>query len=174
MAYVLWVLTHSPPGRYSNWTIDIKLQWNLNQNQYIFIQENSFAKVVCKMAAILSKGRRVNGDQDCNDIWHHWATRHNHLTHWPPEKGGRNLKESFFKLILWIDISSIFYEIGLRWVPQEPIDDKSTLVQVMAWCRQATSHYLSQCWPRSMSPYGITRPQWVNDKAAKHTSTLLN
>ena len=31
----------------------------------------------------------------------------------------------------------------------------------MAWCRQATSHYLSQCWPRSMSPYGVTRPQWV-------------
>ena len=32
----------------------------------------------------------------------------------------------------------------------------------MAWCRQATSHYLSQCWPRSVSPYGVTRPQWVN------------
>ena len=27
--------------------------------------------------------------------------------------------------------------------------DKSTLVQVMAWCRQATCHYLSQCWTRS-------------------------
>ena len=40
--------------------------------------------------------------------------------------------------------------------------DKSTLVQVMALCSQATSHQLSQCWPRSMSPYGITRPQWVN------------
>ena len=39
---------------------------------------------------------------------------------------------------------------------------RSTSVQVMAWCRQATSHYLSQCWPRSMSPYGVTRPQWVN------------
>ena len=38
-------------------------------------------------------------------------------------------------------------------------DDMSTLVQVMAWCHQASSHYLSQCWPRSM-PYGITRPQW--------------
>ena len=23
----------------------------------------------------------------------------------------------------------------------------------MAWCRQATSHYLSQCWPRFLSPY---------------------
>ena len=41
-------------------------------------------------------------------------------------------------------------------------DEKSTLVQVMAWCRQATSHYLSQCWPRSLLPYGVTRPQWVN------------
>ena len=29
----------------------------------------------------------------------------------------------------------------------------------MAWCRQATSHYLSQCWLRSMSPYGVTWPQ---------------
>ena len=35
--------------------------------------------------------------------------------------------------------------------------NQSTLVQVMA-----TSHYLSQCWPRSLSSYGITRPQWVN------------
>ena len=40
--------------------------------------------------------------------------------------------------------------------------DQSTLVQVMAWCSQATSHYLSQCWPRSLSPCGITRPQCVN------------
>ena len=37
-----------------------------------------------------------------------------------------------------------------------------TLVQLMAWCRQETSHYLSQYWPRSLSPYGVTRPQWVN------------
>ena len=40
-------------------------------------------------------------------------------------------------------------------------DGKSTLVQVMAWCRQATSHYLSQCWLRSLSPYGVIRPQWA-------------
>ena len=47
-------------------------------------------------------------------------------------------------------------------------DDRSTLVQVMAWCRQAASHYLNQCWPRSKPPYGITRPQWVN---AQHEVT---
>ena len=48
-------------------------------------------------------------------------------------------------------------------MPQDLTDDKWTLVQVMAWCRQATSHYLNQCWPRSPMTYGITRPQWVKD-----------
>ena len=31
---------------------------------------------------------------------------------------------------------------------------KSTLVQIMAWCHQAPSHYLNQCWPSSMAPGG--------------------
>ena len=53
-------------------------------------------------------------------------------------------------------------KIALRWMPLDLTDDKSTLVQVMAWCRQATSHYLSQWWLRFMLPYGATRPQWVN------------
>ena len=34
----------------------------------------------------------------------------------------------------------------------------------MAWCRQASSHYLSQCWLSLLSPYGVDRPQWVNNK----------
>ena len=53
-------------------------------------------------------------------------------------------------------------EIALIWMSLDLNDDQSTLVQVMAWCRQATSHYLSKCSPRSMLPYGVTRPQWVN------------
>ena len=28
------------------------------------------------------------------------------------------------------------------------IDCNSTVIQVMAWCRQATSHYLDQYWPK--------------------------
>ena len=47
-------------------------------------------------------------------------------------------------------------------MPRDLSGDKSTFVQVMAWCRQATSHYLHQCRPTSMSQHGITRPQWVN------------
>ena len=54
---------------------------------------------------------------------------------------------------------------GLNWW-------SSTLAQVMAWCRQATSHYLSQCWPRSLSPYGIIRPQWVKLASSGQFSTI--
>ena len=57
-----------------------------------------------------------------------------------------------------ISSPAISSKIALRWMPLDLTDDKSTLVQVMAWCCQATSHYLSQCWPRFMSPYGVTRP----------------
>ena len=61
-----------------------------------------------------------------------------------------------------IDHWDISHEIFSRWMSLDLTDDKSTLVHVTAWYRQATSHYLSQCWSRSLSPYGITRPQWVN------------
>ena len=30
----------------------------------------------------------------------------------------------------------------------------------MAWCRQATSHYLNQCWSNSILSYNITWGQW--------------
>ena len=79
-----------------------------------------------------------------------------------PERFERNLRKIIFKLILMIGGWGNFCKIALRWMSMDLTDDKSTLVQVMAWCRQATSHYLSQCWHRFTSPYGITRPQWVN------------
>ena len=37
-------------------------------------------------------------------------------------------------------------------------DDKSTLVQVMAWCCQATSHCLNQCWPGSTTKWRYMAP----------------
>ena len=43
------------------------------------------------------------------------------------------------------------------WTPQDPFAIWSTLVLAMVQCGQATSHYLSQCWPSSMIRYGITR-----------------
>ena len=78
------------------------------------------------------------------------------------------LRLVIFKLTSGIDILSFPCEIALWWMPQDHTDDQSTLVQVTAWCRQATSHYASQSWPIPMSLYGITRPQWVTRHGIGH------
>ena len=87
-----------------------------------------------------------------------------------PGKFEWNFGHVIFKQILVIDGWGISCEIALIWMPLDLTDDKSTLVQVMAWCRQATSHYLSQCWPSSLSPYGVIRPQWFNSLAPRGCS----
>ena len=38
-----------------NWTVSYKLQWNLNQNTTIFIQQNKTENDVCKKSFILSR-----------------------------------------------------------------------------------------------------------------------
>ena len=82
-----------------------------------------------------------------------------------PGRPGCHFKTPIFNLVLLIGILTSSNDNALGWMPRDLTDDKSTLVQVMAWCHQATSHYLSQCWPSSMPQYGVTRPQWVNSLA---------
>ena len=79
-----------------------------------------------------------------------------------PGKFEWNFRHLFFKQNLVIDDWGICCEIALIWMSLDFTDDLSILVQVMAWCRQATSHYLSKCWRRFLLPSGVTRPQWVN------------
>ena len=44
-----------------NWTLGNKLQWNLNRNSNIFIEENTFENVVCEMLFISSRPQCVKG-----------------------------------------------------------------------------------------------------------------
>ena len=80
------------------------------------------------------------------------------LTHWHLGHLDTILKIQFSIFVLLIGILRSNH--ALRWMPRDPTDDKSTLVQVMPWCRQALIHYLRRCWPRSI-PYGVTMPRWV-------------
>ena len=98
-----------------------------------------------------------------------FTTKNAYINSLAPGRFGCNFKNSIFKLALLIGTLRASSDKVLRWMIQD-LTDKSTLVQVMAWCRQATSHYLSQCWPRSMSPYGIIRPQCVNKTACSLNS----
>ena len=85
------------------------------------------------------------------------------IMHWvsslAPGRYGSNFKSVIFKYMLQIKFMSASCGIAPRWMPQNIFDDESTLVQEMVWCCQATSHYLRQRWPKSMSPYDVTRPQ---------------
>ena len=85
-----------------------------------------------------------------------------------PGKFEWHFRYLIFQIISMIDGWGISCEHALRWMSLDLTDDKSTLVQVMAWCRQATSHYLSQWWPRSLSPYGVTGPQWVKEHVSRN------
>ena len=68
---------------------------------------------------------------------------------------GNDFKNAIAKYILRIKCMIMSDEIALCWMPHKTFDEKSPLVQILTWWRQATSHYLSQCWPRSMLPCGI-------------------
>ena len=76
-----------------------------------------------------------------------------------PGRFGSNFESTQLKSI--IDIFSSSCEVALRWMSQDLADYKSILVQVITWCRKATSHYLSQCWIRCLSLYDVTRPHWI-------------
>ena len=73
-----------------------------------------------------------------------------------PGRFNFNFRQVIFKLTSVNGGWGISNEIAFRWMPLDLTEEMSTLVQVMAWCRQATGHYLGQCWPRFMSPYGVT------------------
>ena len=90
----------------------------------------------------------------------HLSVCPSHLNSLVPGTFKCNFIYVIFNLISVIDGGGISCKIVLRNMSTNFTDDKSTLVGVMACCHQATSHYLSQCWPKYMPPYGVTRARW--------------
>ena len=92
---------------------------------------------------------------------HIWVTWPQWINSLAPGKCSSNFKSANFKHIIQNYHFDTCFKIDIRCMPQNLTNKKSTLFQVMAWCKQATatSHYLSQCWPRSTSPYDVTRQQ---------------
>ena len=60
-----------------------------------------------------------------------------------PGRCGSDSKCGIFKHVLVADILTVSCGNALRWISQYIMDDESTLVQFVAWCHQATSHYLN-------------------------------
>ena len=94
--------------------------------------------------------------------WCRQATSHYLTQCWPrsvspcgiprPLMSEVNYFSVLFKIILRVDFFHTSCEICIRWAILNHIEDKSTLVQVMAQCHRATSHF-KEFWPRSVSQY---------------------
>ena len=114
------------------------------------------AMLFSMMSAYINSSREcgVAGDLWChmwchyNDQWQRTAsckliTPINILR---TRKNGRHFADVIFKHIflnenIWIPI-----KISLKFVPKGSINNIPTLVQIVAWGIQATSHYLNQWW----------------------------
>ena len=83
-------------------------QWKFNQNTAIFIEENARENVVCEIASILSRPQCVKT-----------------LSQKGPSKGMVHLNEN----------CCISIQISPKSVPKGPIDNMSTLIQTLTWCR---------------------------------------
>ena len=121
---------------------------------------------VCKLVAILFRPQSAKMYEVTTTL--EWKFQEAIITYnddWlAPSRWGSNYKSMIFKRIILGTVTRIFFtssEIALRWMSQNVTNDVSTLVYVMAPCCQTTSHYLSQCWPRSMLPYVASRLQWL-------------
>ena len=71
-----WLVAWPAPSHYLNqcwvivnWTFRNKLQWNLNGNSNILIQENAFESVVCETAAILSRPQCIKANIGTRSDW---------------------------------------------------------------------------------------------------------
>ena len=53
------------------------------------------------------------------------------------------ISNSLYRILAW----SFAAKMALRWMNQNLTNKKSTLVQVMAWCHQAASHYWAKVDP---------------------------
>ena len=90
-----------------------------------------------------------------------------------PGRSYCDFKNVIFNLALLIGIFKSSYVNVIRWMPQQFTDDKLTLVQVMAWCCQATSHYLKQSWSRSPTPYASLGPNELSHRGWDKFFTIL-
>ena len=94
------------------------------------------------------------------------------LTHLPLDKTADILADDLFKCIFLNENYRIPIQISLKCVARSLINNKPALVQVMAWRRTGTSHYLNQCWPSSLTHICGTRGRWVKLRSIySHGST---
>ena len=133
---------------------------------------NEFGNFIIKVIHIFFRGQWIkcnpnNSLWPSSDIWceRSWSTLvnmtnvccwkgvfchyHDETLIWQPISS-KTFYRPVYLYFIW-SIWGVCCENALKWMLMDFTDDKSTLVQVMAWCCQAPSHNPNQCWAISIS-----------------------
>ena len=111
-------------------------QWvNKNSVTFIWMFPNSW-RLICSVSVL--------------------TENYNNVIHEDNNEMTNILTDSIFKCTFWWKIKCFFIQIfsevsSWQWV-SIGLEDACL----------ALNHYPNQCWPRSMVPYGVTMPQWLN------------
>ena len=85
-----------------------------------------------------------------------------------PGQNGRHFTDNIFKCIFVNEKTCILIRISLKFVPQGLIDNKSTLVQVMAWCRTGDKPLPKPMLPSSLTHICGNRGDRVNKRGPRN------
>ena len=78
-----------------------------------------------------------------------------------PRQNGRHFPDDIFKCIFFSENVWTSFKISLRFVPNGPINNIPSLVQIMAWRRPGAKPLSEPMLISSPTYICVTRPQWV-------------
>ena len=87
------------------------------------------------------------------------------LNTWRSRQNGRRFPDNIFKCILLKGNAWISLKISMKFVPQGPINNIPSLVQIMAWRRPGDKPLFGPMMVKLSTHICVTRPQWVNDRS---------
>ena len=81
-----------------------------------------------------------------------------------PGQNGRHFADDRFKGIFINENFCILIRISLKFVPKGQLTISQHWFRQCLGAKQATSNYLNQCWPSSLTHIWGTRGRWVNNQ----------
>ena len=119
---------------------NVWISMKISLNFVLEVSINNIPALVQIMAPRRPSNKSLSESMMVSLLTHICVTRPQWVNSLTRRRFERHFRYIMFKLILVIDDWSISGKIALRWMSLNLTDDKSALVQVMAWCRQAPSH----------------------------------
>ena len=106
----------------------------------------------------------------------------NHMSQWPliiygvlwhslntlrPRQNGRHFPDDSLKWIFLNENAWISIEVSMKFVPNGPINNIPSLVQIMAWRRPGDKPLSEPMLVSLLTHICVTRPQWVKTNATR-------